>query len=64
MGQESTFIDLDGMLDDSELMEMERVANEVVWMDLPVEVSWPRMRTPCVQWHIAARRHWTVPCGT
>ena len=41
MGQESTFIDLDGMLDDSELMEMERVANEVVWMDLPVEVSWP-----------------------
>lgn len=41
MGQDSTFIDLDGMLDDSELMEMERVANEVVWMDLPVEVSWP-----------------------
>lgn len=41
MGRESTFIDLDGVLDEGELEEMERVANEVLWMDLPVQVSWP-----------------------
>lgn len=41
MGQESSFIDLNGVLSEGELLEMERVANEVVWMDLPVEISWP-----------------------
>lgn len=41
MGKESTFIDLNGILDESALFEMERVANEAVWMDLPVEASWP-----------------------
>lgn len=41
MGKESTFIDLNGVLDESALFEMERVANEAVWMDLPVEASWP-----------------------
>lgn len=41
MGQESTFIDLNGILTESELLEMERVANEVVWMNLPIEISWP-----------------------
>lgn len=41
MGKESTFIDLNGPLNESELVEMERVANEAVWMDLPVEISWP-----------------------
>lgn len=41
MGETSTFIDLNGVLDEAELAEMERVANEVVWMDLPVEASWP-----------------------
>ncbi len=39
--KESTFIDLNGILDESALFEMERVANEAVWMDLPVEASWP-----------------------
>lgn len=41
MGETSTFIDFNGALDEGALAEMERVANEVVWMDLPVEVSWP-----------------------
>ena len=41
MGEESTFIDLDGYLDESELIEMEKVANEVIWMDLPIEASYP-----------------------
>lgn len=45
MGETSTFIDLNGVLDEAELAEMERVANEVVWMDLPVEVSWPDAQT-------------------
>ena len=41
MGAESTMIDFDGPLTESDLTEMERVANEAVWMDLPVEISWP-----------------------
>ena len=41
MGKESTFIDFNGPLTESDLVEMERVANEAVWMDLPVEISWP-----------------------
>lgn len=45
MGQESTFIDLNGELSEAELAEMERVANEVVWMDLPVEITWPDAET-------------------
>ena len=45
MVETSTFIDLNGVLDEAELAEMERVANEVVWMDLPVEVSWPDAQT-------------------
>ena len=36
MGQESTMIDLNGPLEESDLAEMERVANEAVWMDLAV----------------------------
>ena len=45
MGQESTMIDLSGPLEESDLAEMERVANEAVWMDLPVEASWPEEQT-------------------
>ena len=41
MGQESTFIDLNGLLDEDALAEMERLANEVILVDLPVEISWP-----------------------
>ena len=38
-------IDLSGPLEESDLAEMERVANEAVWMDLPVEASWPEEQT-------------------
>lgn len=41
MGKDSTFIDFDGVLDESDLAQMERVTNEAIWMDLPVEISWP-----------------------
>lgn len=41
MGKESTFIDLSGTLEDSELAEMERVANEVIWMNLSIAASFP-----------------------
>ena len=41
MSHDSTFIDFNGMLSEGELVEMEKVANEVVFLDLPVEVSWP-----------------------
>ena len=41
MGQDSTFIDFNGLLEESDLEMMEQVANEAVWMDLPVEASWP-----------------------
>ena len=45
MGKDSTFIDFDGVLDESDLAEMERVANEAIWMNLPVEISWPDAQT-------------------
>ena len=41
MGQDSTFIDFNGPLEEGDLEMMEQVANEAVWMDLPVEASWP-----------------------
>lgn len=41
MGQDSTFIDFNGPLEEADLEMMEQVANEAVWMDLPVEASWP-----------------------
>lgn len=41
MGAETTAIDFSGELDWDELMEIERAANEKLWENLPIEVSWP-----------------------
>ena len=41
MGAETTAIDFSGELGWNELMDIERAANEKLWENLPVEVSWP-----------------------
>ena len=44
MGADFVTIDFNGMLDDAQLAMLEREANEAVWQDLPVEVTYPRRR--------------------
>lgn len=34
-------MDFDGVLDDAQLRDIELAANQVVWLDLPVEISYP-----------------------
>ena len=41
MGADFVTIDFNGMLDDAQLAMLEREANEAVWQDLPVEVTYP-----------------------
>ena len=41
MGADFVTIDINGMLDDAQLAMLEREANEAVWQDLPVEVTYP-----------------------
>lgn len=41
LGAETTAIDFSGEISWDALMELERAANEIVWRDTPVEVSWP-----------------------
>ena len=41
MGADFVTIDFNGMLDDAQLAMLEREANEAVWQNLPVEVTYP-----------------------
>ena len=41
MGADFVTIDFNGMLDDAQLAMLEREANEAVWQDIPVEVTYP-----------------------
>ena len=41
MGAEFVTIDFNGMLDEAQLAMLEREANEAVWKDLPITVSYP-----------------------
>lgn len=41
MGADFVTIDFNGMLDEAQLAMLEREANEAVWQDLPVEVTYP-----------------------
>lgn len=41
MGSDFITIDFNGMIDEDGLREIEREANEAVWRDFPVEISWP-----------------------
>lgn len=41
MGADFVTIDFNGMLDEAQLVMLEREANEAVWQDLPVEVTYP-----------------------
>lgn len=41
LGAETTAIDFSGEVSWDALTELERAANEIVWQDVPVEVSWP-----------------------
>ena len=41
MGAEFVTIDLSGPLEESQLALLEREANEAVWQDLPIEISYP-----------------------
>ncbi len=45
MGAEMTTIDFSGMLTPDDLRQIEREANEAVWRNLPVEISWPDAET-------------------
>ena len=63
MGQDSTFIDFNGPLEEGDLEMMEQVANEAVWMDLPVEASWPAAEE-LANWITAAKRPWRDPCAS
>ena len=45
MGAEMTTIDFSGMLTLDDLRQIEREANEAVWRNLPVEISWPDAET-------------------
>ena len=41
MGAEGVIVDFDGFVDDGELADIEREANEAVWRDVPVTQSFP-----------------------
>ncbi len=41
MGEEGVVVDFDGFVDDMELSDIEREANEVVWRNVPVTQSFP-----------------------
>ncbi len=41
MGADFVTIDFNGMLDDAQLATLEREANEAVWQNVPVEVTYP-----------------------
>lgn len=41
MGEEGVIVDFDGFVIDTELSDIEREANEVVWRDVPVTQSFP-----------------------
>ena len=41
MGVDGVIVDFDGFLDEAELSDIEREANEVIWRDVPVTQSFP-----------------------
>ena len=41
MGKDAVTIDFSGMVEEADLLELERRTNEVIWQDLPVEILWP-----------------------
>ena len=44
MGVDGVIVDFDGFLDEAELSDIEREANEVIWRDVPVTQSFPSPR--------------------
>lgn len=41
MGKDAVTIDFSGMVEEADLLELERRTNEIIWQDLPVEILWP-----------------------